>query len=460
VLHCHAGVIDSFDALARTAADRSAVQGAAAVLPDTHVQAIAVHGSRVFVGTPLGVEEFDDGRPTRVLAKNLFVHALDADDKGVTIGSMEDGIRRVSLETSHRPGMPLAGFAGEGQETSAPAEQFLHQGAGNDGDLYAVMRDGLRQQRSGGAWSPVALDSADATGQAGKSSALTDGNVSALAFGADGRLWVGYFDRGLDIVSADGQRAAHLEDDRLFCINRMVVDPRRGTMAVGTANGLVLFDERGKPRQTMTRKDGLIAEHVSDVAFTGNSMVVATPAGITFVDARGARSMYAFEGLVNNHVYALGVRDDGKESSEILAGTLGGVSELVNESVRRNFTVSNSGLKHNWVTAIVPDTDGGWMVGTYGAGAMRLGKDGQFAPMEGATREMIVNPNAMLATDGHVLVGTLGQGLWLYSRVTGRWRQITDGLPSENVTAFAERSGEVYVGTDNGLVRIAERLLD
>jgi hypothetical protein len=48
-------------------------------------------------------------------------------------------------------------------------------------------------------------------------------------------------------------------------------------------------------------------------------MVLATPAGLTFVDADGARSLYAFEGLVNNHVYALGVQD-----KTLLAGTLGG----------------------------------------------------------------------------------------------------------------------------------------
>jgi ligand-binding sensor domain-containing protein len=121
-------------------------------------------------------------------------------------------------------------------------------------------------------------------------------------------------------------------------------------------------------------------------------------------------------------------------------------------------------LKHNWVTAIVPlsggDAEDGWMVGTYGAGAMRLDKDGRFTPMQGATRDMIVNPNAMLATGEHVFVGTLGQGMWVWSRTTGRWRQITAGLPSWNVTAFAEHSGEIYVGTENGLVRIAERLLD
>jgi len=460
VVHWHGGQFDSFEgASGMTASDLLAASSA--VLPDAHVDAIAVHGDRVFVGTPLGVEEFEDGRPARMLAANVFVHALYTDGKSVTIGSMEEGIRRVSLDASRRSATPFPGFDAQG-DAAGTAEQFLSV---DDGAvMYAVMRDGLRRQQNGGQWSAFALEATDARGSVDSAATLTDGNISALASGPDGRLWVGYFDRGLDIVSASGERTAHLEDDNLFCINRIALDPRRGTMAVATANGLVLFDAQGKPRQVMTRRDGLIADHVNDVAFHGDGMVLATPAGLTFVDGSGARSMYAFQGLVNNHVYALGVRREagGNEGDEVLAGTLGGVSELMHESVEHNFTVSNSGLKHNWVTAIVPVSDGGpgWMVGTYGAGAMRMDRDGHFTPMEGATRDMVVNPNAMLATDAHVLVGTLGQGLWAWSRATGRWRQITAGLPSENVTAFAEHSGEVYVGTENGLVRIAERLLD
>lgn len=469
VLHWHAGQIDSFEA-SGLSTDASLPAASSAVLPDEHVDAIAVHGNRVFVGTPLGVEEFDEGRPARRLAANLFVNALFADGKSVTIGSMGDGIRQVSLETGRRPGALSTGFDAAGEETTGPAEQFLSAGSGeSNGGIYAVMRDGLRRQQIDGLWNDFLIDSADSKSEAetpNGTAMLTDGNISALAFGPDGRLWVGYFDRGLDILSANGQRAAHFEDDHLFCVNRIVLDPRRKTMSVATANGLVLFDQQGAPRQVMTRKDGLIADHVTDIAFSGESMVLATPAGLTFVDGNGARSLYAFQGLVNNHVYALGVQHRGGEGrdEEILAGTLGGVSDLVHESVLRNFTAANSGLKHNWVTAIVPtggsDLEDGWMVGTYGAGVMRLGKDGRFTPMEGGTREMVVNPNAMLATGAHVFVGTLGQGLWVWSRGTGRWRQILAGLPSENVTAFAEHSGEVYVGTENGLVRIAERLLD
>jgi ligand-binding sensor domain-containing protein len=161
--------------------------------------------------------------------------------------------------------------------------------------------------------------------------------------------------------------------------------------------------------------------------------------------------LYSFEGLVNNHVYALGV-----SQNRVLAGTLGGISVLQDKNVVRNFTVSNSSLKHNWITAIAPVGDE-WFVGIYGAGVMKLGADGQFSAFEHATRPMEVNPNAMIVTPAHVLAGTLSDGLYIYDRDTGRWCQWTAGLPSMNVTALAERDGEIYIGTDNGLVRIAER---
>jgi ligand-binding sensor domain-containing protein len=44
----------------------------------------------------------------------------------------------------------------------------------------------------------------------------------------------------------------------------------------------------------------------------------------------------------------------------------------------------------------------------------------------------------------------------IYDRARQRWSQVTAGLPSKNVTAFAERNGEIYVGTENGITHIAE----
>jgi ligand-binding sensor domain-containing protein len=217
-------------------------------------------------------------------------------------------------------------------------------------------------------------------------------------------------------------------------------------MAAATADGLVLFDRQGMPRQTLTRRDGLISDHVTDVAFTRGGMTLATPAGITFVTPSGAESLYAFQGLVNNHVYTVATRNE-----SLLA-------------VERHLTVANSGLKHTWITALAPAPPsmgaGGWLVGTYGGGLMTLSADGtRFAPVElptGAPRDLVINPNALLVTHEHIYAGTLAHGMLAFDERSGRWSVVTRGLPSLNVTAFAERDGVLYVGTENGLVRIAE----
>ena len=89
--------------------------------------------------------------------------------------------------------------------------------------------------------------------------------------------------------------------------------------------------------------------------------------------------MYAFQGLVNNHVYALGV-----SGNALMAGTLGGLSLLDKGNVQFNYTTASSGLKHNWITAVVP-VGQEWMVGTYGAGVLALDRSGHFHSFEHAT---------------------------------------------------------------------------
>src|SRR6185436_10059763 len=113
-----------------------------------------------------------------------------------------------------------------------------------------------------------------------------------------------------------------------FCVNRIVPDAPAGVTAVATANGLVLFDSSGRPKQVLGRAEGLMADHVTDLVVSSGAMTVATPAGLTVIDREGSRSTNAFHGLVNNHVYALGAA-----GTELVAGTLGGVSMLDNGSI-------------------------------------------------------------------------------------------------------------------------------
>ena len=434
-------------------------------LPDNQVESIVTEGGRAFVGTPLGVAELDpeaaEPRVLRTLAPGVFSRALAWEPGSLTIGSMDQGIRQLRLEASAEGGAHLLHAAlalpGEAENGGSVSGFLRSREAGSP--LFAIVDGGLRMRGPGG-WTEALQGSH--VGSAAEASALTDRDVSALAFDAGGRLYVGYFDRGLDVVSPGGA-VRHLEDDHLFCVNRLALDPERSTMAAATANGLVLFDGAGTPRQVLTRRDGLISDHVTDVAFSPEGTTVATPAGLTMLKATGAESLYAFQGLVNNHVYALAA---GPGPGELLAGTLGGLSQLRGGAVRRNYTASNSGLRHNWITALAASPDGSTLVGTYGAGVLRFvrDKDGsaRFAPVDlpgGSGGELVINPNAILATRAHVYAGTLGHGMLVYSTQTGRWTAVTRGLPSLNVTAFAEREDTLYVATANGLVSIREARL-
>lgn len=430
-------------------------------LPDRRVEQIALGdegatAGQAYAGTPMGVAEVRDGRVARVLAKGRFAHALLADGNSLLVGQLEAGVMRISLAgpqndvKARRPIAALVGAVGEESQArllppirrstgaeSLTIEQFFTLGD----DRYALAGDGVLRLEADGEWRRIL---------GGGGSELTESDVSALLMASDGRLWVGYFDRGLDILPGTGGEAVHIENEHVFCVNRIVEDPRRGAVAVATANGLVMFDRDGRQKQVMGHEAGLIADHVTDVALYGDGMAVATPAGITFLDRSGAHSLYAFQGLVNNHVYALGASGD-----QLVAGTLGGLSVLAGGVVRRNLTTATSGLKHNWITGLAAVGDE-WLVGTYGAGVLRLAADGSVTPTDATRTGVVVNPTAMVADGRMVLAGTLGQGLMVGDATGTRWRTVTAGLPSLNVTALAIHNGVVYVGTESGLVKIAE----
>ncbi len=423
VLHFTAGQTQSFEE----------EQG----LPDKQVTSLAALKEAVYVGTPMGVAVFSGRRFSRVLAPGIFATALLAAANQLYVGSQDQGVLSIPFEKR-----PLNLNASAGPDLREVRQLFA-----SEDSIFAVARNGIfRLKPHAFGWQQVLQP--DTT-------VLTDRNVSALGVDNGGHLWIGYFDRGLDVIAPDATHATHMhmEDEHLFCINRIFPNLKTGGMEVATANGLVRFDQSGKEQQILTRADGLIAENVTDLVTYGDGLALATPAGLTFLDSTGARSMYAFQGLVNNHVYALASSGD-----RLLAGTLGGISVLEKGSVAANYTTANSNLKHNWITAVVP-VGSEWMVGTYGAGVLGLDRSGRFHLFDGASGSFEVNPNAMLVTQNFVLAGSLGKGLYLYDRASGRWSVVAQGLPSLNVTALALSNGYVYVGTDNGLVRIPEQML-
>ncbi len=407
----------------------------AAALPDPQVLSLAVEGNTCYAGTPLGVVEFRDGNRLRTLADGFFARALARQGDILYTGTEDEGILAVPLGSR--------GQAPVQPDVDTPPGPILRV-AEVDGAVYAAGENAIYLRNPAERRWQAVLTADNAL--------MTDRNVAALLLDS-GRLWAGYFDRGLDVVDAGFEHAVHFEDDTLFCINRIVADPARSRTAVASANGLVLFDASGQPRQVMGRKDGFLSDHVTDVAFREGGMVVATPAGLSFVDRSGVRSLYVFHGLVNNHVYTLATR-----GYETLAGTLGGLSLLDNDVVRANYTTANSRLRHNWITALARVGDE-WFAGTYGAGVLRLDSSGEWHTFPDLKPDFVVNPNALTVSGSHVYAGSLDRGLFVFDGATGRWTSTTMGLPSKNVTALAAGGGYLYAGTDNGLVRMAEGAL-
>ena len=387
-------------------------------LPDKHVLSIAT-GSEgmVLVGTALGVAVVRGDKLERVVGDGVFARTVAFHKGRLYIGTLDTGIYEVPLQAGKHHFL----------DTPARAERFLVYGD----YLLAASTEGVYQVQG---WAPVLKPAA---------AVLADRNISALSTDAAGNLWVGYFDRGLDILDPSFTRARHFEDQHLFCVNRIV---HGQTTAVATANGLVLFDGSGQKRQVLGRDQGLIANHVSDVVFQDGEMVAATPAGLSFIGSEGVRSLYAFHGLVNNHAYALTVAN-----GKLYAGTLGGLSLLDGANVRVSYTTSNSPMRHNWVTAMA-SSGSDVFVGTYGAGVIRMGADGTWQTFSEMPANTEINPGALVADGTHVYAGTLGKGLLVYDG--HRWNTMTQGLPSLNVTALHIANGRVFAGTDNGLVRL------
>jgi ligand-binding sensor domain-containing protein len=78
---------------------------------------------------------------------------------------------------------------------------------------------------------------------------------------------------------------------------------------------------------------------------------------------------------------------------------------------------------------------------------------------EFAGQRVEINPNAMLVTSRAIYAGTAGCGLAILRKGQERWQFIEAGLPSTNVTALTADNEFLYIGTDNGLARISERML-
>lgn len=265
-------------------------------------------------------------------------------------------------------------------------------------------------------------------------------HVTALAR-FRGRLFAGLFDGGL--VSADAKDGA---------LSSWQAVP--GTMAWGVNALLVAGGELWLASlRGAARFDG---QRLREVAGPGAAFsLAATRDGVAVgygqgVLLPGSTLLSAFHGLPGNQALALAEQD------ALYVGTPSGLGALAGRRVLWRAAGGEGKLPHPWVTALLPQADG-LLVGTWGGGLVRRragsGGDARWEPFS-ETARLEVSPGALATLDGRAWAGTDAEGLWRQTRDGTRFERVRAALPSSRVTALLAEPGVLWVGTDQGVVRL------
>jgi ligand-binding sensor domain-containing protein len=446
--------------------------GVAEGLPSRRVTALAVMPDSfseyglVAVATDFGLVGLNDADEIKPISNRANVTSLVVSEGKLWAGLFGGGI--IDLGASRA--------ASQGQSSGAPNSLSETPGlprsepalvAVTDGHLWALTREGAYLRSEGSQsprFSPVAASIVGGR-------VLTADHVTGLAFDQSGRLWVGYFDRGIDLLSRElTERLAHLEDERVREVNFIAADTVESRMLIATSRGLVAYDA-GLNQSVITRaRNGIVDDAIAHVslkatplpvstrpgttALDGRVTVLATAGGLTQLSGGRARSLTAFHGLASNHLYSTAV-----SGSRLFVGSSAGLVELEGLRVVRSYRAANSPLSHDWVSALAA-VEGSLFVGTNGGGVDMLLPTGEWTSFADELGRFEVNQNAMHFDGERLYVGTTDRGILVYNTRARRWSRLQAGLPSQNVTAIISDGESVYAGTLGGLARIEKRIID
>jgi len=379
-------------------------------VPTAPVRALAADGGRLYVGTSVGLWQIDGGRLQRsqhpVLRRREITALRLAGDGALHVGAGPYGWWRRAPDGGTR--MLKLTYAG----------------------CFVETRRGVEARAPGPACTPPHRPGGG----------LPTSHVTALQQ-FDGHLYVGSFDRGLFLK--DGDVWAAVDGVPPF-VNALAADGAH--LFVGTPKGLFRLD--GAAARVERVELGLAGEHVNGLALgAGGVLLVATGQGLVELSPTGtggARVLDERNGLPSRIAYAAVETRDGA----LWVATAGGVARLWGGGVQR-FSQAAGSLPHDWVTALLPDSDGVSVLGgTYDAGVVRLSPDGHGARVPGLERAW-VNPNGLYRAGDRLLVLTLGDGLLVAG--PGAKVQVVH-LPADDVTSVAPDGASLWIGTRAGLV--------
>jgi ligand-binding sensor domain-containing protein len=386
------------------------------------INAICEYEGGLLLGGPLNLIHWD-GKNSKALLRDVYIEDILIEGSILAVG--EDQMVVYSPEKSLMSKIPLK------------AHRLARMGE----EIWTLGEDGIKSVGNG----PRAERTA---ARLVTKEPLTDNFIVSVEAPGNGELWLGLFDRGVDVLDRDLNLVAHLEESGFEDVNCVRHILSREQTYVGSHHGALVYRGRQLVGR-ITTDDGLIGEVVFDVIeMSDGALVFATNRGVTFQTVAGWRSIYTFHGLANNHVYCL-AEFDGK----LFAGTLGGLSMIEGNRVTRNFTVDNSKLRHNWITSLLP-VGNRLYIGTFGGGMSAINSAGDFIGLGPGAEYANINNSAMIMIDNKIVSGAFAEGLMVYDPGSEKWLTGGPRLGSNNVMSLIKwdsNGGRVAVGADSGL---------
>ncbi len=359
----------------------------------------------LLAGTPLGLYRLDSNGHLEVRISGVSVTSLAA-FQGAVFGTCRNGgVLKIESDSYSK---------------EFESRKFHKLSISGDA-LYALGRSGILVRKEGGFVGPFPslLPGKDL---------LAENRLTDVAAGPDGRLWVGAFESGVSVISQSLEESDQLELPCCLDVNCI----RKGrSMYVGTGRGVLVYNGMSILKK-LDKESGLIGNAVFDVMENGDTLTMATNGGVSFYSEKGARSIYSFHGLANNHVYCLETFND-----RVAAGTLGGLSLLGSTRVTDNYRVNNSSLRHNWITALAANDDALY-AGTFGGGVAAFTGHNKWRKIPPPFPEANINQNGLLIWDDLLLAGTFANGLYAFDISGNYWRKIDVPLTSPCVTGMAK----------------------
>lgn len=427
-------------------------------LPSPRVTGLAEMppGDAIAIATDFGVVALNDKNEVKEVTKQPNITSLASSNGRLFAGLFSGGI--VEIKASLTPAPQQVANSGRhtpdaGLKKDVPTNVFA-----SGGKLYALTQEGAFERGESSNNPTFEALAQTITGD----HTLTSGHITSLAFDDSSHLWIGYFDRGIDIISPETrERISHIEDERVREVNFIANEKNSDRTYVATSRGLVRLDSRLQQTVMTREQGGLIDNAVAHISFASDDaiarnpghVVLATAGGLTDVAGNRARSLTAFHGLSSNHLYS-----SASLGSRLFVGSLAGLVELEGLRVVRTYKTSNSKLSHDWVTALA-EAEGTLYIGTNGGGVDALLPTGEWVNFADEVGKIEVNQNAMHFDGEKLYVGTSDKGVLVYNTRERRWSRISAGLTSQNVTSITSDERFIYVGTLNGLTRIEKRVL-